>query len=313
MKKILTVLSMLFAFASALGMQTSHPVSNQGWKNPLIEAVKLNDISEVKRIINNVWDNKGQTVMKFLLAYKHKEAWSKNEMQEYLDQQDQRVKDIIDYSDDSGNTPLITAIWSNNIELVKYLVDRGANVDLQDYEGDTPLIMAVWSDHWAELVPYLIDKGADKNKTDRHGSTPLIIAVEIRNKTLVKYLVEHGADIDTQDEYQDTALLIAVKKDYFELVKYLVDHNANINKATNSGNTPLWTAVKNGHVAIVKYLLDHGADVNMAVENLGKYLTRHGSSLDEDDDIESILLLISEYIRYKHVMEIMNTIRNIAI
>ena len=313
MKKILIVSSMLFAFADVFGMQISNFMFSKNRQNPIIGAVRVNDISRTKQLINNVWDDKGRTVTRLLLAYKYKEAWSESELQKYLDLQEQRVKNALDYPDDYGNTPLMTAIWSEHVELVKYLVDRGANINLSDSEGDTPLLMAVWTDHSVELVKYLVEHGADINEKDMYGSTPLIIAVEIRNKALVEYLIGHGADVDAQDEYQDTPLLIASKKNYFELVKYLVENGADVNKATVKGNTPLWMAAKNGHVAIVRYLLNHGADANIASENIKNYIIDHTVDLYEKDDIESIVLLLSEYIRYRNILRLMRIIQNIEL
>ncbi|MBO7454125.1 MAG: ankyrin repeat domain-containing protein [Alphaproteobacteria bacterium] len=333
MKKILITI-MLFASAGAFGMRTNPPASDQSWenplitavrvngipkikmqqrppasdqswKNPLIAAVRINDAPTVKRIINNVWDNKGHTVMRLLLAYKYREAWSEDELREYLDLQEQRVKDIIDYPDNHGNTALMTAVWADHLELVKYLTEHGANVNLSDDEGDTPLLMAIWADHSLELVKYLIEHGADIDRCDLYGSTPLIIATEIRNKKLVEYLTEHGADVNAQDKYQDTPLLIAAKKDYFELVKHLVEHGADVNKSTAKGNTPLWMAVRNGHVGIVRYLLSHGADANMVSENIKKYLINNTADLYGKDDIESVILSLSEYIRYKNILRLM--------
>ncbi len=46
------------------------------------------------------------------------------------------------------------------------------------------------------LVKYLVDSGADVNKQNNNGITPLFDACDKENNTIVKYLVEHGANVN---------------------------------------------------------------------------------------------------------------------
>ena len=82
--------------------------------------------------------------------------------------------------------------------IAKYLIDKGADVD-QEVEGDeTPLIAASWNGHF-DIVKLLLDEGADPNKYTVEGSfnperrSPLKMAKKEGHDEIVDYLKAHGA------------------------------------------------------------------------------------------------------------------------
>jgi len=85
-------------------------------------------------------------------------------------------------------SPLQTGCSIGNYEIVKLLVENGANVNYQDkYIKSTPLIDAVNSDEKI-IVNYLIEHGADKTKKDKSGKTALDYAIKSNNKELIQLL-----------------------------------------------------------------------------------------------------------------------------
>jgi len=82
---------------------------------------------------------------------------------------------LIDHNADinanGGNTPLLYAIVSGNLNAVKLLVDNNADFKRQDARGQTPLHeAALWG--YTNIVTYLIAEGADVNATTPDGYTP---------------------------------------------------------------------------------------------------------------------------------------------
>ncbi|MBO7454124.1 MAG: ankyrin repeat domain-containing protein [Alphaproteobacteria bacterium] len=298
MKKFLITI-MLFASVGAFGMRTNLPASDQSWRNPLITAVRVNDIQKVKRLINKVWSNKGQTVVRLLLVYKNKEPWSREALQNYLDLQDQRVRNSINEQDADGNTPLnkITQ-WDRNIELIKYLVDQGADPNIKNKDGDTPLIKAVW---WKSIkvTKYLIDHGADVNSKNRWGDTVLTNVLEKNNNEIAKYLIDHGANVNLRDRWGDTILIKALEEDNDELVKYLVEHGADVNSENTWGDTVLIRAIEKNNNELVKYLVECGAYINRVY---GKYLNTplHYAVISKNKDIVKYLVKKGAYVNIKN-------------
>ncbi|MDR3197002.1 MAG: ankyrin repeat domain-containing protein [Planctomycetaceae bacterium] len=101
----------------------------------------------------------------------------------------------------------------DNLANIKYLVEKGADVNIKGHNGITPLHCATLHDN-LEVVKYLVEKGADVNVKDKNSETPLFNAVSSGNLEVVKYLVEKGADVNVKDLEGKTPL------DYADLLDY---------------------------------------------------------------------------------------------
>jgi hypothetical protein len=96
--------------------------------------------------------------------------------------------------DDSKTTPLMHASSLGYIEIVKVLVENGANINLQNIHGYTALIRACIN-KFPEVIKYLIQKGANVNICDKEGDSPLILASKIGDDDIIKMLIQNKADI----------------------------------------------------------------------------------------------------------------------
>lgn len=116
-----------------------------------------------------------------------------------------------------GTTPLIRAASNGDVELMKVLMEYGAEADLPQADLQTPVsVLAGARNNKATLVEglaLLVKAGVDLNvmAVPHHlqrarGGTPLHYAVRGRNDQVVKALVEAGADIDGKDIDGLTAL-----------------------------------------------------------------------------------------------------------
>ena len=151
------------------------------------------------------------------------------------------------------------AIKNNDFEKVKNIVE--SEVLIIDANCiNNALIVVLKKENW-EMVKYLIDKGADANTEYEYNynksKTALIIASEKENLEMVKYLVEHGADVNAKNKSGKTALIMASEKGNLEIVKYLVEHSA------SDINFALLNAAINENLEMVKYLVESGADVDV--------------------------------------------------
>jgi ankyrin repeat protein len=97
------------------------------------------------------------------------------------------------------------AVYHDRLAIVKYLVQRGVNIETETDNGETPLLSAVIHDKMS-IVRYLVEHGADVDHADsQRGMTPLHMAVMYRNLPMVRYLIDHGANIFSKDIEGQTA------------------------------------------------------------------------------------------------------------
>jgi ankyrin repeat protein len=80
---------------------------------------------------------------------------------------------------------------NQSIEMTKFLIDKGSEINVIDTHGNTPLARAVFSSRGrGEVIKLLLDAGADKTKKNNHGISPLDLAKSIANYDIAKFLVE---------------------------------------------------------------------------------------------------------------------------
>ena len=166
---------------------------------------------------------------------------------------------------------LIDAIKANQPEMVECFLKTGINIDtpLKYTEENTPLTAAVELNN-LDMVKFLVEHGADINGRE---FSPLLTATYLGNRTfdIVKYLVEHGANVNVRNKRGDTPLYNAFcNSDGIEMVKFLVEHGANVNAVDNlNGETPIFVAprwIEEGYSDRLDkfiYLIEHGADINV--------------------------------------------------
>jgi len=157
---------------------------------------------------------------------------------------------------------LVLAAKIGNLDKVKNLLEQGVNPD-SALDGVPALIWATYNNHY-EIVKALLEKGADVNIRDKDGDTPLIVASFTRNIKLVKlFYEEFDADIMVQSKSAKTALGSAKEKAHKIIVDFLT---AKINKQNqlnaNVHNEELIQAVAENNIEKVKKAINAGAYLN---------------------------------------------------
>ncbi|KAI9774707.1 MAG: hypothetical protein M1839_001668 [Geoglossum umbratile] len=167
----------------------------------------------------------------------------------------------VNAGDEGGRTALHWAVRNGREAVVKLLVEKGAEVNAKDRDGRAALHWAVWNGHEA-VVKLLIEEGAEVNAKDIYGWMALHAAVWNGHKVVVKLLVEGGAEANAKDKDGLTALDQAAKNGHEAVVKLLVEGGAEVGTKGKGGSTALHEAAWNGHEAVVKLLVEEGAEVN---------------------------------------------------
>lgn len=151
------------------------------------------------------------------------------------------------YLPEGIDSALRTACLHGDVELMEYLVSRGADVTA---EGD--YLDAAALKHHTGAVDWLLEQGADPNgfvayEDGSRGSPPLITAIQQGRLDLVELLVEAGADVNGRDAWSggrfETALICAARSGSWRIVDCLLQHGAEVNAPDHDGATPLdWAA-----------------------------------------------------------------------
>ena len=126
-----------------------------------------------------------------------------------------------------GKQAIWTAIEFKHPEVVKLLIDAGANVNEAGEYGQTMVMLA--SDHKnLEILNLLIQAGADVNRPNDYKIAPLASAAEQGNKEIVEALIKAGANVNARNTYGGTALQVAVMRGSIDIVKMLIDSGADV-------------------------------------------------------------------------------------
>ena len=161
-----------------------------------------------------------------------------------------------------GFTPLMIASTRGSVEIVKALINVGADVNAANPETHaTPLNMAILGRKPSVLVT-LVASGANVNAPDAQGRTALHDVVEKGDMELLKALLAAPAsDPNVKDKSGLTPLMFAYTLGDEGLL-LLLNKGADVNLKSNTGRTALMEAAAAKAGSAVKILLERGADVN---------------------------------------------------
>ena len=193
--------------------------------------------------------------------------------------------------DASLDAALIEAIKSGNTEIVRLMLDKGADINQVSVENPgRPLGYAVQTDI-IETVLLLLARGADPNAMKQGGRAIMTSAAIHGNSDIVRVLIDAKADVNPKK--QDwSPLTEATRGNHIEVMKLLIKAGADLNARAYDGWTPLMMAVSNGmhRPQAVKLLIESGADVNMKDDDDEKITALAIARGCRWDDIVIILL-----------------------
>lgn len=157
------------------------------------------------------------------------------------------------------HTALMEASMDGHVEVARLLLDSGAQVNMPADSFESPLTLASCGGH-VELAMLLLERGANIEEVNDEGYTPLMEAAREGQEEMVALLLSQGADINSQtEETQETALTLACCSNSLEVAEFLIKAGADIERGAN---TPLMEASQEGHLELVKHLIGAGANVN---------------------------------------------------
>ncbi|NET91473.1 MAG: hypothetical protein F6K45_25895 [Kamptonema sp. SIO1D9] len=180
-----------------------------------------------------------------------------------------------------GYTVVMEAVEVGNLELVKFLVEAGADVNVATGEGNALYLAAQhgWEDIFNYLFPlteeYLrksatkqLNKGRKyRRKRNRHLTEILVSASKSGNIEQLKIAIALGVDVNSVNSKNEAAIHQACCQGEVDIVRALVDAGADPNLKVK-GKTPAIQATFYGQFEILKTLVEAGANVNICAREL---------------------------------------------
>ena len=172
-----------------------------------------------------------------------------------------KTNNIINTPGFEGNYYIHTAVSQDLIEIVKLLIENKiCNVYMENDYKKTPLIIACEIGS-IEIVKYLVEKGSDIDKEyfitnlsdSKFNSNPLSISIEKKHTNVVKYLIEKGAEIDTI-KYTHPFSNVTTNYNMYFVINNIEYNNENYNFGDNEY-----------YIDILKILILNNAKVNLDI------------------------------------------------
>jgi ankyrin repeat protein len=157
---------------------------------------------------------------------------------------------------------LIDAARNNDHAAAIGLLAERADPNQAESDGTTPLHWAVHHDD-AELVRRLVEAGAQVAVANDYGATPMSEAAVIANRDVLDALLDAGADVDSPNADGQTALMVVARGGNTAAAKLLIERGADVNaREARKGQTALMWAVAQSHREMVELLIASGAEVD---------------------------------------------------
>jgi ankyrin repeat protein len=190
--------------------------------------------------------------------------------------------------DSNGNTPLDSAVLHGQTKAVEALLRHHANVRyVHPVDGRGALHEACMRG-FPDLIRPLLDAGADITARDRFGQTPLDIALDYKNASTVATVLRLGQKLKDSQRIAEEAMESATLRGQTEIARILLENGLQVNQPSANGSSYLNDAALKGQTKMVQLLLDHGALVTAQNQNGGTPL--HDAALGGSAGVVALLL-----------------------
>lgn len=181
------------------------------------------------------------------------------------------------FLDADGNTPLMHAVWSENLQLTKFFLNEKSDPKIKNNSNIGVIHYAATASPLRKdfkLLDLALKQGLNINDVSNDGVFPLAMAIAVNGANgspidgarLVDYYKKHGSSIDLPAKARGKASSPILQAVYFEehgAGQRLLKYSADIEYHTKNGPTPLQQAASNKDLYFVKALLAAGAKPNV--------------------------------------------------
>jgi ankyrin repeat protein len=174
----------------------------------------------------------------------------------------------------NANTyPVHYAAQTGNLTLLQSLRGKGKNIHEENRHGVTPLGSAVLSNN-LPIVEYLLSEGADMNVVDNFGSSALH---HTKDSGIAQFLIDRGANVNAQNEFGVTPLMRAIVINDVAIAECLILRGASLDIRDKRGLTPEDYAIKNGNVEVQELIMQRRNELktNKSITEIQQSMTEY--------------------------------------
>lgn len=163
-------------------------------------------------------------------------------------------------------TPLHRAAANNQAECVKLLLAHGAKTDIARGDAAKPIHVAAMQGAVSAMDALLVHDKSQLNLISKEGRTPFYCAAMQGQVKSLAILLAHGDNINQQNLYdmKKSALHLAAINDDIKLATFLIENQALMNQTDSGQFTPLQRCAMQDEISLstATILINNGADVN---------------------------------------------------
>lgn len=192
----------------------------------------------------------------------NRDFWKANPSIADIDKKIAEGHDISELNRNAFDAVSYALIEKVDNKTVKYLLSKEGNgVNKLTHDGRTYIFWAAYKDN-LEIMQYLVDKGAKTDIVDSHGYSLLNFAATTgqTNTKLYDFIFDHGADASKESNHDgaNALLLVAPFLEDFWLINYFTSKGIDIKSADNNGNGIFYYAAKGGNIPFLSLLIEKG-------------------------------------------------------
>jgi ankyrin repeat protein len=203
----------------------------------------------------------------YLMPEKYEEELTKDNDSSFIRSQLESVSPVLpaDIRNKASQTALMLACQNGSVKTVKFLIDKGADVNAIDKSGWTPLHYASQSG-CVDSLKLIIEQVANVNAKNNDDQCAIHIAAKSGKLECLQYLIGKGADVNSEDVYKKTPLHYASERGHLDCVELLISKSANVNSKDDEDQTPLHECPyeeegKENNLKQAEVLIENGADL----------------------------------------------------
>lgn len=168
------------------------------------------------------------------------------------------------------NDLFLESAKAGNINLLKYCLTKGADLQVKNQSGENALLLAVLNGR-LEVYKSCIQLGISPNSITATNENALMLSFRSGNMALLAELLAANQNLDYQNASGETALFYAERSEMTEAFDLFLSTSPNLNHKDKNGNTAMMKAAMAGRTYHVHKLMEMGADfqvINNSGENL---------------------------------------------